>query len=108
MTRLNVASDPLHRMAMDMSALAYSDGLVRSGGAFQVVSRGITNHFPTFLDDVTQGMQALAEHGRVDLIDVTLVRYDEPTTTNRIGLGAPGLSAGDADTFAASAIFRVR
>jgi SAM-dependent methyltransferase len=103
---LEITSDRVHRMATDLAALEYACAFVRPGGYLHVVSRFAGNQ-PTSLQAIAEAeMQALAEHGSVELVEVLLVPYQEPVSNLRIGVAAADLS-GDAETFAGSAIFRI-
>ena len=103
--RSGIKSDRVHRMATDMAALEFAGVFVRPGGYFHVVSRLAGNQPSSLQAEAEAEMQALAEHGSVELVEVLLAPYNEPTSGVRISVG--GTASGDADTFAASAIFRI-
>jgi hypothetical protein len=93
-------------MATDLAALEYACAFVRPAGYFHVVSRFAGNQ-PTSLQAIAEAeMQALAEHGSVELVEVLLAPHQVPVSNLRIGVAAADLS-GDAETFAGSAIFRI-
>jgi hypothetical protein len=100
-----ITSDRMHRMATDVAALEYAGAFVRSGGFFHVANRFAGNQPASLHTQAVSEMQALAEHGSVELVEVLLVPYNEPTSGVRISVG--GTASEDADTFASSAIFRV-
>jgi hypothetical protein len=57
-------------MATDLAALEYACAFVRPGCYFHVVSRFAGNQ-PTSLQAIAEAeMQALAEHGSVELVEV--------------------------------------
>jgi hypothetical protein len=58
------------------------------------------------VDQTTETMRALAEHGPFDVIDVELREYEEPTSGPRIGVGAREVSGHQ--LYATSAILRRR
>jgi SAM-dependent methyltransferase len=104
---LEITSDPMHRMATDLAALEYAARFVRSGGCFHVVTRFAGTERAELQAEAETDMQALGEHGPVQLAELVLLPYDEPVSSTRIGVGASALLRGSAETFAASAIFRI-
>ena len=105
--RLKITSDRLHRMATDLAALDLACALVHPGGCFHVVTRGVTNDRLVLQAEVESEMRALATHGSVELLDVQLMPYKEPSSGKRIGTAGPGYTSADGQTFAASCMFRV-
>lgn len=105
--RQDLRGDRTLRMATDLAALEYAEAVVRPGGLFHVAIRGGTNDLPAFRVEVEGEMQALSEHGPVSLTDVSMWPYEEPTSGERIGVGAVDVSIQKAQTFVVSAIFRV-
>jgi hypothetical protein len=104
---LKITTNSLHRMVTDIAALRCAGEFVRPGGYFHVVTRGVTNHPPSLQANLEGEMAALAEHGPVELVEVILLPYQEPTSNVRIGVAGTDLAPNDAETFAVSAIFRI-
>ncbi len=106
MRDLDIGSDGKHRMANDMAAMDLAGGVLPIGGLLQIVGRGTTNHEPRLVDETTDTMRALAQHGPFDVVDVELHRYQEPSTGPRIAVGAAGISGHP--LYATSTILRRR
>ncbi|RFC64374.1 hypothetical protein DYI37_08625 [Fulvimarina endophytica] len=103
---LSVDSDSNHRMANDLAAMDLAGSVLRVGGLLQIVSRGTTNDESRLIDETTNTMQSLTQHGPFDVVDVELHRYQEPMTGPRIAVGAAGISGHP--LYAVSAILRRR
>ncbi|ASP54327.1 hypothetical protein CDO31_22995 (plasmid) [Sinorhizobium meliloti] len=101
MNELDIRSDRVHRMAIDLAALDLAGGVLPPSGLLQIVQRGYTNHLPTLTAETKDEMEALSTHGPFSLVDLKAFPYREPTTGPRIGVGGPGTGG-----FAFSAIFR--
>ncbi|WP_261330390.1 class I SAM-dependent methyltransferase [Rhizobium leguminosarum] len=101
MNELDIMSDRVHRMAIDLAAIDLAGGVLPAGRHLQIVQRGYTNHLPTLMAETKEEMEALSSHGPFSLADLKAFPYREPTTGPRIGVGGPGTGG-----FALSAIFR--
>lgn len=104
---LKISSDRMHRMATDLAALEYAARFVRPGGCFHVVTRFAGTERSELQAEAEADMQALGEHGPVELAEVVFLPYDEPVSSTRIGVGGSALLSSSAETFAVSAIFRI-
>jgi hypothetical protein len=105
MVEAKMESDEMHRRATDLAALEYAANFVRPGGCFHVVSRFAGDEPALLHREAEEEMRALAEHGPVQLLSVQLFQYNEPTSGLRIIVGGPAI--GNANTFAASAVFGI-
>lgn len=103
MSELNINSDRVHRMAIDLAALDLAGGVLPDGGLLQIVQRGYTNHLPTLTADAREEMEALATHGPFSIVEMKAFPYLEQTTGPRIGVGTTGTGG-----FALSTIFQRR
>lgn len=103
---LGITDDRTHRMTNDLSTLDLAGAVLRPGGVLQIVGRCVASDRQWAVDETTETMSALVEHGQFDLIDVEVFEYNEPASGPRIAVGAPDISGHK--QYATSAIMRRR